>query len=1483
MSSISARRLLANLLEQIEASSQAMVRAKPGPAMEAAYRQALGTIRTMSAIAPEMNQELIAEFRAEYVRQGGTGPMPKNFVDKAYRNRQKAVASLNRQQANLERWATQLHDQTVVSKVSLPIRKEIGQLRFSKKPADVARVAELQKRLNGLPKVPDTPQTPTVLYDKGRKRGRVQYPADAYFKMVTDTTYNINRNMASAAASKNGWVIVSDGPQCGKTSHHDSEKVNGQTWPVQDAFKYPLAHPNCHRQFFPAAGPPGSKKNLEQRKALGLARTSKVKSTVKNVAKAASTVGIVMAVGNEIVINLFVQRFVREILSDVEIRMAPAVQRYLTRLTSYAAREQSAYQTFGQKIGATTQEEFNTLVHNSLDNDLANEEFLMKAGKDLINLRPEQARMLGLPQQVTKRALLERMDDYGDFLLHRDAMARNLAERLAHEGMVQGSKYDIYDSTAAINFQVERAPGVNLQRNWYRAIQHLQETYAKDPDRGNRELIRLGAAVFDPTPWMKVKLPANFRFSFGMTSEGRQDLAEKLYMHLTDATRMTETELRWAREFGLDLEAAAKKAREIRSPNSDYEWTKQDFIDAFKPRVTFQPGGMLHATISMEQGKIIPALRAYPPGVANRFAMLETKLRAGVVQDFIKTYDGFDGTVKEKLAAAIGELDSEDAITAVRLFRNSPLQVSLRMVGLTPESFSVKALPNNAFMRYSYRFHLESPSHRAMRRYIDGELAAGRDLKDIVNGMALHDKNADDVLKELRRRKALGQSETDAMLAIKSMDRFTIGAANPAERLRYKKVIDHVLSELSWASNASPDLAESVLAQSGLRNPKVSKIADEVQRLIRTGMGEQQALNEVGLIQTRQLATMMEDWKSGIHVLPRSQYGFTLNGFSFSQREALIRLKLAGNNLITIAKQTRYGYTELLGWWKQFRSEIESLRNLIDVPQYVKNHDFEGLGRAIHEAVSRTPSIANKNYNPDRYVALDFADERMLRNPVLANDLKKFRAVWEEVFPNVPVPEVKLSSSITNMMETHGGVIYLREDLLSSWGNTMRRKAVRSGYLPADTEDTVATLFHEGAHALMQTPEFAKYFQGALEEVFKAYKTWPKKIDLGDAPSHLSLVGRPTQVEGRIRRVRNLLRDPEMQKAIEARLSGYAGKSAREGKLDELIAEALSEYITSSNPRPIAKTVGEYYTKAIKAETSEFDLASDRLAGLRMSRRREINREIQDTVSGKLYQIADDPKLLERKLEAEKPQWWWVDDPGFEDLEIDKRIVDGSPEHVEDVKQAYLWWQEQGFKQPFPKVGTFHVLPGTDENAHGALAAYQSSTNAIYIPEVALENHGLMKELRKLLVDTGYTVEGTQASHFTIRHELGHYWHANLPNEMRLEVLELIQQEFESLGDLGFQSTLRRFIDGEVRDEIAHIASGNAPSLTPREMYRLEKDQLSFALMLSKHSKDLASEYGATNWPEFMAELFLRASMSTPSQTGNLAERLAWLIRSHNA
>lgn len=118
------------------------------------------------------------------------------------------------------------------------------QLIEGKGPREVARIF---RRLSpgaiaesGLP-VPIR----SVVYRNGAQHTLNTY-SNMLFKTVSAQTYSLGSLNVYAEAGITE-VKMLDGADCGLTSHDDPEKVNGNTYPIETAYRHTLSHPNCQR------------------------------------------------------------------------------------------------------------------------------------------------------------------------------------------------------------------------------------------------------------------------------------------------------------------------------------------------------------------------------------------------------------------------------------------------------------------------------------------------------------------------------------------------------------------------------------------------------------------------------------------------------------------------------------------------------------------------------------------------------------------------------------------------------------------------------------------------------------------------------------------------------------------------------------------------------------------------------------------------------------------------------------------------------------------------------------------------------------------------------------------------------------------------------------------------------------------------------------------------------------------------------------
>lgn len=93
-------------------------------------------------------------------------------------------------------------------------------------------------------------------FANGREPGFSQY-AEMVLRSNGARAYNMGFLETARKGDKDRMFQVIDGPNCGWTSHDDSEVANGKIVTADQALSYPVAHPNCVRTF--TFAPPGSK------------------------------------------------------------------------------------------------------------------------------------------------------------------------------------------------------------------------------------------------------------------------------------------------------------------------------------------------------------------------------------------------------------------------------------------------------------------------------------------------------------------------------------------------------------------------------------------------------------------------------------------------------------------------------------------------------------------------------------------------------------------------------------------------------------------------------------------------------------------------------------------------------------------------------------------------------------------------------------------------------------------------------------------------------------------------------------------------------------------------------------------------------------------------------------------------------------------------------------------------------------------------
>ncbi|MFJ1837846.1 hypothetical protein ACIOJ9_28750 [Streptomyces sp. NPDC088175] len=90
----------------------------------------------------------------------------------------------------------------------------------------------------------------TVTYGHG-----VQHPAASWARAALAAQSVALANTGALAATTTDlearWVEVTDGPECGWTSHPELDRAHGTLRSAEEAATYPIAHPGCLRRFIP--------------------------------------------------------------------------------------------------------------------------------------------------------------------------------------------------------------------------------------------------------------------------------------------------------------------------------------------------------------------------------------------------------------------------------------------------------------------------------------------------------------------------------------------------------------------------------------------------------------------------------------------------------------------------------------------------------------------------------------------------------------------------------------------------------------------------------------------------------------------------------------------------------------------------------------------------------------------------------------------------------------------------------------------------------------------------------------------------------------------------------------------------------------------------------------------------------------------------------------------------------------------------------
>jgi hypothetical protein len=691
-------------LEKLEDLEFGMKKAKTAAEIDAVRAQLRKVILGMEAPTKQWTEKELRSIYAEAFKATGGEKIPKAVLDrnKAFRRRQRE--SLRRSRADLLRWAD---DRAVNNRIGKAYEIYNNQLfeakrAFSRTGSDsaAAKVAELEKKIKDLPPFNSSTPTPTVYY---RRNGKIvaRYPAQQYYEMVERSARQTMINLGVVeGAPADSWFIVSDGPDCGWTSHEDSDKANGQVVPQAKARAHPLAHPNCQRQFEMADGPPRSKKLNEQlRKLFGTANKRQIQRAAK-VGAVLKTTTTLYRLGKDVATSAIARRTLAAISREVPGLLPKWAERSISKWEKGWGRRESLF-VRAKSVTASDSIDFDDFIRASIVAEIGTPDFVALPSSAVVQIPREYQDLLGLSGRThTKREVVERIEEYGDYVAHREAASRNQLQNLVSNRLSVEAQDEIYQY-AALKIPLNAPRGWGAFQQVTDAYKVAKRVWTAEPGRASVELIRDVAGRLDFLPWPSTSV-GPFRFSVGLSAEGRRDLAEKLFVKFRSQVdfkmlKYGQNELTWAKNLGLDL--------------GQRNVTMDDVWRGLLPRLTGWPGKAVNFTLGIEDGKLTPLFRFYPPGALGRIFDFRYRLRTEEVGQYINHLTNEyrvarygDPRVSRQILNFLKSIDDSSAFT-IDVFRGSPIRASARLYGRHLDSFAIHTGAELSWAEQAWRLY----------------------------------------------------------------------------------------------------------------------------------------------------------------------------------------------------------------------------------------------------------------------------------------------------------------------------------------------------------------------------------------------------------------------------------------------------------------------------------------------------------------------------------------------------------------------------------------------------------------------------------------------------------------------------------------------------------------------------------------------------------------------------------------------------------
>lgn len=920
--------------------------------------------------------------------------------------------------------------------------------------------------------------------------------------------------LRGALGSGSEYVYVLDGPDCGWKTHKDQDKANGKRVTLKQASLYPISHPNCRRSFSLTKPPTDGEKQKEEKKA---SRAGKAKKVAK---VAAITAGAILgaATVEAAYTNLPVlYRLKKNDLRDV-IPSWREYDRRIAKLASDLSREDSAGIAGALRTGVTMQ----AARERALG---AIEQFIMYGTEIPASI----AQFLG--QDVTTSALFAKIEDLSDYVRYSANQVELPEDLLRNFRVVEQANEAIIGNSdmAAIRFHLQAPPGVNLGGMNKQTMQTLKDAFlaGTDPQIAQHQQIlallkEVGVSI-DPFPVLNARMG---KASFWIRSNAaqRRQFAEKIYARYQLAVLQKEGALRVAaaEAVGIDDNVVSLAERKIfKQYGSDVSaiLTKQDVLDALTPRVTLNPGGLFSATLARE--KIVNAAGEE----VTKLKFAAQVLPKGKLK-FLKLRTRFQDSTITSAIELFREGDTNGALALLRetlitdldVLRNSPFHFNLRTYGTRLQSYGIKLNQDGEVLRLNNRIR------NFERRWVTEE------------GIAPHFEDFFDD-------------------GFGNVIRFPLGQGPTKD----------VYTASTWLT--------SVIAMPG-------KAASLAWSQVRT---------------------------EGVTGLTVAQSVY---------HETILKLRLFRGNIFHVARDLSIVPERLI---EDYRNALESFRVAFDklTPEKLRNiSSLQELDAYIEQikkpGVPR--AISNRAWSVERTIAEGFPGNIDLNTP-LGKDIRRVYASIEGEFPRLPsLPEFRIAAGTPQDAFIHysmtTGDILVDPVAAKNWKvvNELAFRQSVSRWI-AGVQGSISTVMHETGHFIAENldpMDKLEIFNRILDAdvriagrggqvlttaerlVSDAASAWDGiGTDATGARQRLEDLRKAFSGKLGDKRKRHQLADQVMNDMLAyvgdpdkvtnaARVANVLSELGATN-INELLAEAFSEFMTSSDPGILAEIVGRYF------------------------------------------------------------------------------------------------------------------------------------------------------------------------------------------------------------------------------------------------------------------------------------------------------------------